>query len=218
MKKKTFVVIGLDRFGINLARNLQELGNEVICLDRDPEKAREIADEITHVVIGDATDKAVLRSLDLESVDLAVVSLTQDIQSGVLVTLLLKEMGVKQVISKCKNDIHKRILEKIGADRVIYPEKDSSERLAKRLTNTDIMEFIDLSDEFSIAELRIPREWIGKSLIELNVRAKYDINVIAIRDNNGEINLSVDPHKKFEDNYNIIVIGKNEKIEQIIEK
>ncbi len=216
MKKKTFVVIGLDRFGSNLAIHLQNLGNEVIGLDKNEDKVRKLADCITYAAIGDATDKDVLKNLDIENADVVIVTLTGDIESGVLVTMHLKEMGVKKVIAKCTSDIHGRILEKVGADRVIYPEKDMSERLAKSLTNNDIMEFIDLSDQFSIAEIRIPKNWVGKTLIQLNVRANYGLNVIALRDQNGDISLSVDPQAPFDQSSSIIVIGENEKIDRIV--
>lgn len=216
MKKKTFVIIGLDRFGFNLAVNLQNLGNEVVALDSNEEKVRQIADQITHAAIGDVTDQDVLKNFDVENADTVIVALTGDIQSGVLVTMLLKEMGVKQVVSECTSELHGRILEKVGADRVIYPEKDLSERLAKSLSNSDIMEFIDLSDQFSIAEIRLPKKWAGKNLIELNVRAKYGLTVIAVRSQQGEINLSVDPKIPFEEDCNILVIGENEKIDLVV--
>ena len=216
MKKKTFVIIGLDRFGANLAINLQNLGNEVVALDTNEEKVRHIADQITHAAIGDATDQAVLKNLDVENADTVIVTLTSDIQSGVLVTMLLKEMGVKHIVSECTSELHGRILEKVGADQVIYPEKDLSERLAKSLSNNDIMEFIDLSDQFSIAEIRLPKNWAGKNLIELNVRVKYGLTVIAMRTQQGEISLSVDPQIPFEENCNILVIGENEKIDKVV--
>lgn len=190
MRKRTFVVIGLDRFGSNLAINLQKMGNEVIGIDADAENVRRISDDITHAAIGDPTDEGVLRTLGVKNADVAIVALTHDIQSGVLVTLMLKEMGMKNVIAESTSDIHGRILSRVGADKVIFPEKDMGERLAKSLSHTNIMDYIDLSDEYSIMEIRVPSGWAGKSLLELNVRANHNITVIARRDATGSIDLS----------------------------
>ena len=215
MKKRTFAVIGLDRFGSNLAINLQKMGNEVIGIDMDAEKVRHVADHITHAAIGNPTDEDVLRSLGVKNADVAIVALTGDIQSGVLVTLMRKEMGMRNVIAECTSDIHGRILTKVGADKIIYPEKDMGERLAKSLNNTDIMDYIDLSDEYSIMEIHVPRSWAGKSLIELNVRANYGINVIALRGADGSIGISPDPKMPLVPENGLIVIGPDESIERV---
>ena len=215
MKNKTFAVIGLDRFGSNLAINLQKMGHEVIGIDSNEERVRHIADEITHAAIGDPTDEDVLTALGIADADVAVVSLTDDIQSGVLVTLMLKEMGMSNVIAECTSEIHGRILEKVGADRVIYPEKDMGERLAKNLSNTDIMDYIDLSDEYSIMEIKMPHKWAGKSLAELKIRANYNINIIAFRTIDGTIKISPDPYEPLNAEDAIIVIAPNKSIEQI---
>lgn len=216
MKQKTFAVIGLDRFGSNLAINLQKLGSEVIGIDPDAERVRRIADEITHAAIGDPTDETVLRTLGVKNADVAIVALTNDIQSGVLVTLMLKELGMSNVIAECTSEIHGRILTKVGADKVIYPEKDMGERLAKSLSNTDIMDYIDLSDEYSIMEIKVPKSWAEKSLLELNVRAHYNINVIAYRSADGNINVAPDPKLPLIADNTLIVIGSNTAIEQVI--
>ena len=216
MKNKTFAVIGLDRFGSNLAINLQNLGNEVIGIDADAEKVRRVSDIITHAAIGDPTDEDVLRTLGVRNADVAIVALTDNIQSGVLVTLMLKEMGMTNVIAECTSEIHGRILTKVGADKVIYPEKDMGERLAKSLSNTDIMDYIDLSDDYSIMEIRVPKSWAGKSILELNVRVNYNINIIACRDADGSICISPDPKMPLVAENKLIVVGANESIETII--
>ncbi len=215
MKKRTFAVIGLDRFGYNLALNLSKLGNEVIGIDKDAEKVRKISDMITHTAIADPTDEGVIRTLGICEADTAIVALTEDIQTGVLVTLMLKELGMKNVVAECTSEIHGRILEKVGADRIVFPEKDMGERLAKNLTNTDIMDYIDLSDEYSIMEIRIPRSWAGKTLASLEVRAKYNITVIAERTLDEGINLRVDPHAPLPDNCRLIVMGPDKNIERV---
>ncbi len=217
-KMKTFAVIGLDRFGSNLAINLQKLGNEVIGIDANADRVRNIADEITHAAIGDPTDEDVLRTLGVRNADVAIVALTDNIQSGVLVTLMLKEMGMSNVIAECTSGIHGRILTKVGADKVIYPEKDMGERLAKSLSNTDIMDYFDLSDEYSIMEIRLPKSWAGKSMLELNVRANYNINIIACRGTDGSISVSPDPKMPLLPENKLIVIGANENIERLIKE
>ena len=216
MKNKTFAVIGLDRFGSNLAVNLQQLGHEVIGIDGNAERVRHISDLITYAAIGDPTDEEVLRTLGVRNADVAIVALTENIQSGVLVTLMLKEMGMKNVIAESTSEIHGRILTKVGADKVIYPEKDMGERLAKSLSNTDIMEYIDLSDEYSIMEIRVPKSWAGKSILELNVRVNYNINIIACRGTDDSISISPDPNMPLVAENRLIVVGANESIEKII--
>ena len=216
MKNKTFAVIGLDRFGSNLAINLQQLGNEVIGIDNNPERVRRISDDITHAAIGDPTDEEVLRTLGVRNADVAIVALTENIQSGVLVTLMLKEMGMSNVIAECTSEIHGRILTKVGADKVIYPEKDMGERLSKSLSNTYIMEYIDLSDEYSIMEIRLPKSWAGKSILDLNVRVNYNINIIACRGANDSICISPDPKMPLVAENKLIVVGPNDCIESII--
>lgn len=216
MKNKTFAVIGLDRFGSNLAINLQKQGNEVIGIDADAEKVRRVSDIITHAAIGDPTDEEVLRTLGVRNADVAIVALTDNIQSGVLVTLMLKELGMNNVIAESTSEIHGRILTKVGADKVIYPEKDMGERLAKSLGNTDIMEYIDLSDDYSIMEIRVPKSWAGKSILELNVRANYNINIIAYRGTDGSICISPDPKMPLIAENKLVVVGANENIEKII--
>ena len=216
MKNKTFAVIGLDRFGSNLAVNLQQLGHEVIGIDSNAERVRRISDLITHAAIGDPTDEEVLRTLGVRNADVAIVALTENIQSGVLVTLMLKEMGMENVIAESTSEIHGRILTKVGADKVIYPEKDMGERLAKSLSNTNIMEYIDLSDEYSIMEIRVPKSWAGKSILELNVRVNYNINIIACRGTDDSISISPDPNMPLVAENKLIVVGPNESIEKII--
>ena len=188
----------------------------MIGIDGNAERVRHISDLITHAAIGDPTDEEVLRTLGVRNADVAIVALTENIQSGVLVTLMLKEMGMKNVIAESTSEIHGRILTKVGADKVIYPEKDMGERLAKSLSNTDIMEYIDLSDEYSIMEIRVPKSWAGKSILELNVRVNYNINIIACRGTDNSISISPDPNMPLIAENKLIVVGPNESIEKII--
>ncbi len=216
MKKRNFVIIGLDRFGYNLAIHLEKCGHEVVGIDEDQEKVDRVADLITHAAVGDPTDKDVLQALDVTQADMAIVALTEDIQSGVLVTMILKEMGMKNVIAESTSELHGRILQKVGADRVIFPEKDMGIRLAKSLGHNSIMDYIDLSDEYSIIEMCVPEEWAGKTLTELHLRTRYNINVIAFRAQNGELSINPDPAVPLDKDSHMVVIGHNMTIDKLV--
>lgn len=178
---KSFVVIGLGRFGTAVATQLCDLGNEVLVIDRQPERVQAIADRVTHAVVGDATDEEVLRSLGVRNFDCAIVAIGSDLSSSTLAALSLKEQGIGTLICKAQSTAHKKILEKIGADRVVFPEREMALKLAQGLTSSSVVEYIELSDDYGIAELAVPPAWVGKTIREVNVRAKYGINILAIR-------------------------------------
>ena len=190
---KTFVVIGLGRFGSAVALELSELGHEVLALDERESYVQEIANKVTHAVAGDARDPAVLRALGVRNYDCAVVAVGEDVGTSALITLNLKELGVKRVICKAQSDVHQKILEKIGADRVIFPEYDVGVKLAQGLSSTNVLNFIELSEDYGIVELAAPKSWQGRSIRDLNVRAKYKVNIIAIRRNGNEHDLQMTP-------------------------
>lgn len=177
---KTFVVIGLGRFGSALSKELCTLGHEVLVIDDREENVQKIADDVTHAVMGDAKDSAVLRSLGVRNYDCAIVAVG-DVGNSALITLNLKEMGVKEVVCKALSHIHRKVLEKIGADRVVFPEHDAGVKLAQNLSSSNILNFIELSDDYGIVELTAPRSWQGHSIKALDVRAKHGVNIIAIR-------------------------------------
>ena len=219
MSKKQYVVIGLGRFGVSVAQTLFELGNDVLALDLNEEKVQNIADAVTHAVQADATDENSLRAIGIRNFDVAVVSIGEDIQASIMATLLLKEIGVKQVITKANNAMHAKVLRKIGADKVIFPEKDMGARVAHNLVSSNILEYIELSSDYSIAEFVSPKSWSDKSLIELQLRGKYGINVVAIKRNN-EIDVSPSADEKIESGDIIVAIGSIEdlnKLEHVIE-
>lgn len=189
MSKKQFLVIGLGRFGTSVAKTLYALGNDVMAIDTDEEIVQSISDSVTHSVQLDATDESALRSLGIKNFDVGVITIGSDIQSSVMVTLLVKEMGVKHIIAKANSELHAKVLYKIGADRVILPERDMGVRVAHNLVSSNILDYIELSADYSIAEIQSPEEWHGKSLKELSLRAKYGINVVALKGDN-DINVS----------------------------
>jgi len=186
---KQFVVIGLGRFGLSLAETLYDLGHDVLGIDIDEEIVQNVADSITHAVKADATDENVLKALGVRNFDVAVVSIGNDIQASILVTLILKEMGIKYVVAKAQNELHGKVLYKIGADRIVFPERDMGIRVAHKLTLSNILDYIELSPEYSIIEISAIPPWFNKSLSQLNMRRKYGLNVIAIK-RDGDVMIS----------------------------
>lgn len=178
---KNFVVIGLGRFGTAVAQELCALGNQVLAMDTDRELVQGIADQVTHAVVGDARDPDVLDSLGIADYDCAVVAVGSDIGSSAMITLRLKEAGVANVVCKAKSHVHRRLLEKIGADRVVFPEYEMALKIAQGLGRSNVLDFIELSPEYGIAEVDLPAGWAGRSIRDLNIRANHKVNVIAVR-------------------------------------
>lgn len=178
---KTYIVAGLGRFGAQVARELCRQGCEVMALDVDSDLVSQIANDVTHAVVADVQDKEVLRALGAADFDCAIVAIGGDLSASVLATLNLKELGIGQVICKAHDDTHRRVLEKLGADRVLIPEYEQALRLARSLSNPNVLDYIELSDEYGIAEIPVSASWDGKNLRELNVRAKLGVNILAVR-------------------------------------
>ena len=186
---KSYVVIGLGLFGSRVARQLCELGGEVLVVDIHDDLVQNISGDVTNAVVADARDQSVLKALGVGSCDCAVVAIGDNFGASVLVTMNLKELGVPYVVCKAHDDTHRKVLEKLGADKVITPEREVAERLAHSLYSPNALEFIELSDEYGIVEVPVPRSWAGKSILELNVRAKLGVNIIAI-ESAGSVNVS----------------------------
>ena len=219
-KSKQFVVIGLGRFGESVAKTLYGLGHDVLAVDMDEDMVQEISDSVTHAVQMDATDESALRTLGLRNFDVAVVTIGSNIQASVMVTLLVKELGVKYIIAKGQSDLHAKVLYKIGADRVVLPEKDMGVRVAHNLVSASILDYIELSPDYSIMEMKALAEWNGKTLTELKLRSKYGINVMAIKKND-DINISPSAEEVISTEDIIVAIGSAEvlaKIEEIMSK
>ena len=178
---KTFLVIGLGRFGMAVASELCILGNEVLAVDIREDLVQTATSRVTRAIIADARDPEVLKELSVRNFDCAVVAVGEDIGNSALITLNLKELGVKNVVCKAASHTHRKVLEKIGADRVVFPEHEMGNKLAHALSNSNVLNFIELSDEASIVEVPVPADWVGKTLRELDVRNTYGVNVIALR-------------------------------------
>ncbi|BBH21634.1 potassium transporter Trk [Paenibacillus baekrokdamisoli] len=216
MKSNQFVVIGLGRFGSSLARELIQLGYEVLGVDKDEESVQEMSQVLTHAVIADATDEEVLRSLGVRNFDCGVIAIGDDIQASILTTILLKDLGVKQVVAKAMTELHGRVLEKIGVDRVIYPERDMGIRVAHQLVSPNLLDYIELSKEYTIAELAVPKCLNGVSLRELNPRARFGCSIVAINKPKGII-IAPEANDVLAEKDVMVVIGTNQQIEHFEE-
>lgn len=180
--KKQFAVIGLGNFGFYLASGLSQKGHEVLGIDINPRQVQEIRDQVSRAVIADATDPQALMELELEKMDAVVVSIGSTLNSSILATLNLKDMGVKRVVAKAVSDAHGRILQKIGADEIYFPEKDIALTAAQRLDNPNVLDYLPLMEGYSIAQLAPPRDFIGKTLIELDLINRFGIQVVAVKE------------------------------------
>ncbi len=214
--KNQFVILGAGRFGSSVAIKLMDLGQEVMVVDSSEDTIQSIADKVTYAVQADVTDENAIRSLGIRNFDTAVVTIGSNIQASILATLMVKELGIKRVVAKAQTEMHAKVLYKIGADRVVFPEREMGIRVAKNLTSSNVMDFIELAPEYSIVEISPLSEWIGKSIIELDLRAKHGLNIMAIR-KGPDINISVMPTNVIESGDVLIVIGHNEALKKVEE-
>ena len=214
MKEKSYAVIGLGQFGMSVAETLAESDCDVLAIDAREENIQEIADKVTYAVRADVREPEVLRTLGVQNVDVAVIAVAENMEASIMATMQAKELGVPYVLAKAMNALHGKILEKIGADRVIYPEQSMGLRVARNLMSGGFLDVFELSTEFSMAEFPVPTEWIGKSLQELQLRENHDINIIAIKVGN-DVEINLDPVKPLEADWHLIAIGKNKVLERL---
>ena len=207
---KSYLVVGLGRFGSSVAVKLQELGNEVLVIDNSEDQVQRIADRVTYAVVGDASDESVLRSLGAENFDCGIVAIGGDLSASILITLNLKALGVPQVICKAPNEQQKRALEKIGADRVVIPEHEMAVKLAQNLVSASVLDYVELSRDCGLAEIRVPAVWAGKTLRELDIRAKFGVTVAALRSAGGDITVLIGPEYRLKTDDELIVVGRND--------
>ncbi|HBT19822.1 MAG TPA: potassium uptake system protein [Peptococcaceae bacterium] len=177
-----YVVIGLGRFGESVARTLSSLGHEVLVIDKSEEKVQEIADFVTTAIKADAQNEEFLRSVDIASYDAVVVAMAQSVEANILVNMLLKDLGVKYIVAKAQSKLHGEVLEKIGVNKIIYPEWDMGERVARALTMShNILDYVEISPEHTIVEIAAPEEFVGKTLRQLDLRARCNISILAAK-------------------------------------
>ena len=212
-RRKQFLVAGLGLFGTSVALTLQQMGYEVYTLDSEESLVQDLSTQLNYVVCGDASDKKTLQSLPLEDIDVAVVAIG-NVERNMMCTMLLKELGIKQVVAKAINNLHGAMLNKIGADKVVYAERDMGERVAHNLISAGVMDYIELSSEISVMSLAIPTEIVGKNLIEADLRRRYDVNVVAIK-RDGRTIVNPKAQEVFQPEDEIIVLGTHEGVKRM---
>lgn len=215
MAVREIAVFGLGRMGKAVAEHFSDNGGQVIAIDNDQRVIDEIADKVAYAVKADINDIDAIKSLGIGNVDVAVITIGENLEASIMAIIACKEMGISTVFAKAKNKIQGKILEKVGADRIMYPEEDMGERIAMTLRYGNLREFINLEDGVSIVEADIPKHWVGKNLIELDIRKKYGFNLIAIREN-GRIRTNVAADKPFKPGIQVVVIGDDDKINKIL--
>lgn len=217
--RQNYAIIGLGRFGGSICRTLIESGQEVLAIDSNEDRVNEYMNIATHAVVGNAQDEMTLRSLGIRNFDHVIVAIGEDIQASILVTLMVKEMGVPQILAKAQNEYHAKVLEKVGADRVVHPERDMGVRIAHNLVSKNILDFIELSDEFSLAEIRVTNErFFNKTLLELNFRQRFGLTVVAIRRGDGKVVVSPAASEIVREHDNLLVIGNTDEVDLLDEK
>ena len=219
---RQFAVIGLGRFGSSIAKTLAQKDCQVLAVDKEEDKIQDISEAVTQAVCLDATDEKALKAVGIEQVDVAIVSVGDNIEASILIALLLKEIGIKEVIAKAVTPQQGKVLGKIGVDRIIFPERDMGERLATALTSPKVADYLQLSDKCGIIEIAAPKDFVGKNLKQLNVRTKYRLNIVAIKrkDEKGKETVNVVPlaEEKIREGDMLLVAGANEDIEKLKKK
>ena len=211
---QTYAVFGLGRYGRAVAKELVNNGAEVLAVDSDEEIVNDASMEIPFCKCADVTDPEVLEQLGIGNIDVVIIATATNLEASVMATMLCKEAGVKMVIAKCAEEMHQKILSKVGADRVVFPESESGTRLARNILSSGFMDLIDLSDDVSMVELDVKKEWQGKSLLELNLRKRYSINVVAL--SRGEkVEINIDPERPLEKDMKLIVIAHTSELNKL---
>ncbi|KWX86112.1 potassium uptake system protein [Paenibacillus riograndensis] len=212
--KKQYAVIGMGRFGSSVAKALSGMGFDVLAIDADEQRTQEISGIVTHAVSADSTDEEALRALGIRNFDVVVVAIGEDIQASILTTLILKDLGVPAILVKAKSELHGKVLSKIGADKVIYPERDMGMRVAHHLASPNILDYIELSPDYSILDMKVSGTMLGKNLQELNIRAKYGCNVMAIR-RGEEMNISPRAEDRLAEGDVIVNVGRKDNLTKL---
>lgn len=216
MTKKSFVVFGLGEFGRSVALTMVRNGYEVLAVDKHEERVQEIADEVTRAVCADGTETEVLKNLGLETMDGAIIGIGDNLEASILITMGAKDCGVPFVLAKAKNAVEEKVLRRVGADDVVFPERAMGIRIGRNLSSGNFSDIIELSPQFSMVELKIPKKWYGKTLRELNLRQTLGLNLIGRKDGD-EITVSLNPDEVMRENATYIVLGSNESLDQIKE-
>lgn len=208
---KQVLLIGLGRYGQNIAVRLNEMGHQVMAVDKDEKRVNAILDIVTNAQIGDSTDREFLESLGVRNFDYVIIAIAGDFESSMITTVMVKELGAPNVISRASSEIQEQLLKNNGADVVIYPEKTVGIWTANRYVSENVLDYFDLADGYSIYEISMPDSWVGKTLASMDIRSKYGINILAVR--SGEhLNVTMDPNEKFVKSQSLLVLGKSENV------
>ncbi len=211
--KKQYAVLGLGKFGYSIALTLESLGCDVVVVDNNAEKIQSIADSVTFAIKADITESNIINSLGARNLDGAIIGVSENLEASILATITAKGMGIPHVIAKAQNEMHGKILTKVGADEIVFPEKEMGSRIAKNLVSNNFAEWIELSDDYSMVEIEIPSKWIGQTLINLRVRQRYGINVVGLIED-GEVEVSLDPNRPLPEVGELILIGANKALQK----
>ena len=212
--RKEFVVFGMGKFGTSVAKALADNGCQVMAVDSEQSKVEEIAEDVTYAVCTDVTDAEAIHSLGIRNFDGAIVAIGENLEASVLVTIISKEMGIPYVLAKAQSELQAKVLKKVGADKIIFPEKESGIRIANNLVSGNFFDAIELSAKYSMMDLDVPEEWVGKSLRELNLRATKKINIIGIKQE-GEFEITPDPDAPLSADDVLVIIGKNQTLSKL---
>ncbi|MGN0352460.1 MAG: potassium channel family protein [Roseburia sp.] len=210
---KSILLIGLGRFGKHVARKLHELNHEVMAVDKREERVEDVLSYVTNAQIGDSMSEAFLRSLGVGNYDVCIVAIGNDFQSSLETTSLLKELGAKMVVSRAARDVQAKFLLRNGADEIVYPEKQIANWTAIRYSSDHIFDYIELDDDYAIFEVEVPTAWIGRTVGEINIRQKYNINIMAVK-KNGKMDLTITPETSFTEGEAVLVLGNNKEIQK----
>ena len=211
---KSYAVFGLGRYGLAVAKELVNNGAEVLAVDFDETIVNSAIAEIPFCKCADVTDPETIKRLGVANMDVVIIAMANNLEASVMSVMLCKEIGVETVVAKCANEMHKTILSKVGADKVVFPEKESGTRLAKNLLSANFIDVIELSKDVSVIEFEVKSEWVGKTLVDLNLRKKYAINVIAIRQGT-DLNINVDPTMPLSNDMQLVVITNTSKLSKL---
>jgi len=210
---KSILLIGLGRFGKHIAVKLQELHHEVMAIDKNEERVNEVLPYVTNAQIGDSMKEEFLRTLGIGNYDVCIVAIGNDFQGSLETTSLLKELGAKKVVARAARDVQAKFLLRNGADEIVYPEKQLANWTAIRYSSDHIFDYIELNDEYAIFEIEVPMNWVGKTIVEINIRRKYNINIMAMK-RNGKLEMTITPETKLEANVSLLVLGRHKDIQK----
>ena len=215
--EKQYAVLGMGSFGESVALTLENMGCDVLVMDDSYEKIQDISDKVSYAMKADVSDPDALQALGGKNLDGVVVAVSENLEAGIMATMLCKEMGIPLVVAKAKNKLQGAILKRVGADRIIYPEIEMGSRVAKSLVSREFMDWIELSNDYSMVEIAVPDKWVGRTLVDINVRERLGVNVVGIIIN-GKIDVTLDPQKPLPEGGILIVIGANDVLEKFDSK